>query len=424
MLDIKLLRDDMAAVEAMLEARANKLDLSKFKELDEKRRQLITESDQYKQERKTTSKQIGQLMKEGKDVEPIKARVSEIGERIKDLDSQLAETEEALHEILTWIPNMLDPTTPIGKGEDDNVEVDRWGVPPELDFPVKDHVDLGQDLGIMDFERAVKVTGARFCVLRGDGARLERALINFMTDVHMRQGYFEVLPPFMVNDKSMYGTGQFPKMREDCFKLEGFDYYLIPTAEVPVTNLHRDEILTENQLPINYQAFTPCFRSEAGSYGRDTRGLIRQHQFNKVELVKFTHPDHSTQEHEQLRKDAEEILQLLELPYRVMALCSGDISFSAAKCYDLEVWLPGQNTYREISSCSNFSDFQARRARIRFKDGKKSRFVHTINGSGLAVGRTLVAVLENHQQPDGRILIPKALRPYLNDQEYIEKQKL
>ncbi len=424
MLDIKLLRDDMAAVEAMLEARANKLDLSKFKELDEKRRQLITESDQYKQERKTTSKQIGQLMKEGKDVEPIKARVSEIGERIKDLDGQLAETEEALHEILTWIPNMLDPTTPIGKGEDDNVEVDRWGEPAKFDFTVKDHVDLGQDLGIMDFERAVKVTGARFCVLRGDGARLERALINFMTDVHMSQGYFEVLPPFMVNDKSMYGTGQFPKMREDCFKLEGFDYYLIPTAEVPVTNLHRDEILTENQLPINYQAFTPCFRSEAGSYGRDTRGLIRQHQFNKVELVKFTHPDHSTQEHEQLRKDAEEILQLLELPYRVMALCSGDISFSAAKCYDLEVWLPGQNTYREISSCSNFSDFQARRARIRFKDGKKSRFVHTINGSGLAVGRTLVAVLENHQQPDGRILIPKALRPYLNDQEYIEKQKL
>ncbi len=424
MLDIKLLRDDMAAVEAMLEARANKLDLSKFKELDETRRQLITESDQYKQERKTTSKQIGQLMKEGKDVESIKARVSEIGERIKDLDSQLAETEEALHEILTWIPNMLDPTTPIGKGEDDNVEVDRWGEPAKFDFTVKDHVDLGQDLGIMDFERAVKVTGARFCVLRGDGARLERALINFMTDVHMRQGYFEVLPPFMVNDKSMYGTGQFPKMREDCFKLEGFDYYLIPTAEVPVTNLHRDEILTENQLPINYQAFTPCFRSEAGSYGRDTRGLIRQHQFNKVELVKFTHPDHSTQEHEQLRKDAEEILQLLELPYRVMALCSGDISFSAAKCYDLEVWLPGQNTYREISSCSNFSDFQARRARIRFKDGKKSRFVHTINGSGLAVGRTLVAVLENHQQPDGRILIPKALRPYLNDQEYIEKQKL
>ncbi len=424
MLDIKLLRDDMAAVEAMLEARANKLDLSKFKELDETRRQLITESDQYKQERKTTSKQIGQLMKEGKDVEPIKARVSEIGERIKDLDGQLAETEEALHEILTWIPNMLDPTTPIGKGEDDNVEVDRWGEPAKFDFTVKDHVDLGQDLGIMDFERAVKVTGARFCVLRGDGARLERALINFMTDVHMRQGYFEVLPPFMVNDKSMYGTGQFPKMREDCFKLEGFDYYLIPTAEVPVTNLHRDEILTENQLPINYQAFTPCFRSEAGSYGRDTRGLIRQHQFNKVELVKFTHPDHSTQEHEQLRKDAEEILQLLELPYRVMALCSGDISFSAAKCYDLEVWLPGQNTYREISSCSNFSDFQARRARIRFKDGKKSRFVHTINGSGLAVGRTLVAVLENHQQPDGRILIPKALRPYLNDQEYIEKQKL
>lgn len=424
MLDIKLLREDIEAVEAMLRARSTELDLSKFKELDQKRRELITQGDQLKQERKSTSKQIGQMLKEGKDAEPVKAKVSEIGDRIKALDGELAETEAALNELLTWIPNMLDPTTPFGKGEEDNVEVSKWGEPGQFDFPVKDHVDLGQDLRIMDFERAVKVTGARFSVLRGDGARLERALINFMTDVHMRQGYFEILPPFMVNDKSMFGTGQFPKMREDSFKLDGFEYYLIPTAEVPVTNLHRDEILTEKQLPIHYQAFTPCFRSEAGSYGRDTRGLIRQHQFNKVELVKFTHPDHSKEEHEKLRQDAEEILQLLELPYRVMALCSGDISFTAAKCYDLEVWLPGQNAYREISSCSNFSDFQARRARIRFKDGKKSRFVHTINGSGLAVGRTLVAILENHQQADGRILIPKALRPYLNNQEYIEKQKL
>jgi len=424
MLDVKLLREDIEAVEAMLKARCNDLDLSKFKELDQKRRDLITNSDQLKQERKATSKQIGQMLKEGKDVEAVKAKVAEMGDRIKEMDAELAQTELDLDDILAWIPNMLDPTTPSGKGENDNVEVAKWGEPTAFNFPVKDHVDLGQDLGIMDFERAVKVTGARFCVLRGDGARLERALINFMTDIHRQQGYFEILPPFMVNDKSMYGTGQFPKMREDSFKLDGFEYYLIPTAEVPVTNLHRDEILSEKQLPIHYQAFTPCFRSEAGSYGRDTRGLIRQHQFNKVELVKFTHPDHSKEEHEKLRRDAEEILQLLELPYRVMDLCSGDISFAAAKCYDLEVWLPGQNTYREISSCSNFSDFQARRAKIRFKDGKKSRFVHTINGSALAVGRTLVAVLENHQQADGRILIPKALRPYLNDQEYIEKQKL
>ena len=295
------------------------------------------------------------------------------------------------------------------------------GEPAQFDFEARDHVDVGTALGIIDSETAVKITGARFALLRGDGARLERALINFMTDIHREQGYFEVMPPFIANDKSMYATGQFPKMKEDVFKLEGLEYYLIPTAEVPVTNIHRDEMLQEKQLPIRYQAYTPCFRSEAGSYGRDTRGLIRQHQFNKVELVKFVHPDSSGEALEQLKEDAAEILRRLELPYRVMALCSGDLSFSAARCYDLEVWLPGQNTYREISSCSNFKDFQARRARIRYKGEKGKGFVHTLNGSGLAVGRTLVAILENYQQADGRVRVPDALKPYLG-QDYIDKQ--
>jgi len=278
-------------------------------------------------------------------------------------------------------------------------------------------------LGIMDFEVAAKLTGARFVVLRGDGARLERALTSFMIDLHGEQGYFEVLPPFIVNGDSMYGTGQFPKMKEDVFKLEGLEYYLIPTAEVPVTNLFRDEIIDAERLPINYQAYTPCFRSEAGSYGRDTRGLIRQHQFDKVELVKFVHPDSSADELENLRRDAAAVLERLGLPYRTLALCSADISFAAARCYDLEVWLPGQEAYREISSCSNFRDFQARRARIRYRSGAEKGFVHTLNGSGLAVGRTMVAIIENYQQADGRILIPEALRPYMNNQQYIEKQK-
>lgn len=423
MLDIKLLREDLEAVQAMLDARGNDLDLSRFSELDKRRRELIAESDRLKNERKIASKEIGQLIKTGQDVEAIKSKVAQMGEQVKEMEASLVETEEKLDEIVSWVPNMLDPATPIGRSENDNVETARWGEPTLLDFPAKDHVDLGSDLGILDFETAVKITGARFALLRGDGARLERALINFMIDVHREQGYFEVLPPFMVNDKSMYGTGQFPKMKEDVFHIEGTDYYLIPTAEVPVTNIHRDEIIDEKKLPVYYQAFTPCFRSEAGSYGRDTRGLIRQHQFNKVELVKFVHPDHSNQELEKLRDDAEEILRRLKLPYRTMALCSGDISFSAARCFDLEVWLPGQNAYREISSCSNFLDFQARRAKIRFKDGKKTRPVHTLNGSGLAVGRTLVAILENYQQASGNIVVPEVLRPYLNGLELIEKQK-
>lgn len=421
MIDVKILRNDPALVVSCLKARGSKLNLSCFDELDSRRRSLISRSDSLKSDRKSSSKQIGQLIKAGGDPSEIKAQVSCISDEIKVLDNELHDVELAHHNLLATLPNFLDPATPMGNGEEDNVELSRWGSSIGHDFVSKDHVDLGVSLGILDFESAVKITGARFALLRGDGARLERALINFMTDLHHEQGYFEVIPPFIVNSDSMFATGQFPKMKDDVFKLEGHDYFLIPTAEVPVTNIHRDEILNEAQLPIFYQAYTPCFRSEAGSYGRDTRGLIRQHQFNKVELVKFVKPESSEQEHDNLLEDAAEVLRRLELPYRVMLLCSRDISFSASKCYDLEVWLPGQNAFREISSCSNFKDFQARRAKIRYK-GKQKEFVHTINGSGLAVGRTLVAILENHQQADGRIRIPDALRPYMKHQEFIEKQ--
>lgn len=422
MIDVKILRSNPEVVKASLDARGSSLDLGSFEELDKRRRGLITESDALKNEKKSVSKQIGQIIREGGDPSEIKAQVATISDKIKELDTELSAVEDKYNELLSWVPNLVDASTPVGRNEDDNEEVSRWGTPASYDFEVKDHVDLGTDLGILDFETAAKITGARFCLLRGQGARLERALLNFMIDVHEEQGYFEVMPPFMVNSDSMYGTGQFPKMKEDVFKLEEHDYYLIPTAEVPVTNIHRAEVIQGADLPLHYQAFTPCFRSEAGSYGRDTRGYIRQHQFNKVELVKFVKPETSADELEKLRDDAEEILRRLELPYRVMTLCSGDISFAASKCYDLEVWLPGQQAYREISSCSNFKDFQARRARIRYKDGKEKGFVHTLNGSGLAVGRTLIAVLENHQQADGRVRIPEALRPYMNGLEYIEKQ--
>lgn len=424
MFDVKLLRDDLESVEAMLRARHAKIDLSAFAALDQRRRDLIKETDSLKSERKTQSKKIGQMMKAGEDVEPVKAEVAKIGDRIKELDAELARCNSDLDELLSGIPNMLDASTPAGNSEDDNLQVALHGEPTAFDFEPKDHVDLGTHLGLFDFERAAKIAGARFCVLRGDAARLERALINFMCDVHHEQGYFEVMPPFIVNGDSMFGTGQFPKMKEDSFHLAGSDYHLIPTAEVPVTNLHRDEILNEKQLPLNYQAFTPCFRSEAGSYGRDTRGLIRQHQFNKVEMVKFVLPENSEAEHEKLRDDAEEILRRLELPYRVMLLCSADVSFAAAKCYDLEVWLPGQQAYREISSCSNFGDFQARRAKIRYKGASGKGLIHTINGSGLAIGRTLVAILENYQNADGSIRIPTALQPYMGNKTLIEKQPI
>lgn len=424
MLDLKFLRDHLDEVRAMLKSRKNSLDLSAFEALDRQRRELIQKSDELKNERKTTSKQIGMLIKNGEDTTAIKQRVSEIGDEIKELDKKQKEVNADLNDIVTRIPNMMHTSVPFGESEDDNVEIRTWGTPIVLDFEPKDHVDLGTDLRIMDMEAATKLTGARFAVLRGDGARLERALIQFMLDVHAEQGYFEILPPYIVNGDSMFGTGQFPKMKEDVFKLEGLDYYLIPTAEVPVTNLHRDEILKKEQLPICYQAFTPCFRSEAGAHGKDTRGLIRQHQFHKVELVKFVHPEQSEQELENLLSDAEEILKRLGLAFRVVQLCSADLSFSAAKCYDIEVWLPAQNKYREISSCSLFTDFQARRAKIRFKEDGKNQFVHTLNGSGLAVGRTLVAILENGQQKDGTIMIPEVLRPYMGGQTLIEKQKL
>ena len=349
----------------------------------------------------------------------------EVSSKIKELDKEKAGYEEKLNSILMEIPNIPHPSVPIGKNEEDNTLVKEVGEPVKFDFEPKAHWDLGENLGILDFERAAKIAGARFPLYMGAGSRLERALINFMLDIHTTEhGYREILPPFMVNRKSMTGTGQLPKFEEDLFKLEGWDYYLIPTAEVPVTNIFQDEVLNGEDLPIYFTAYTPCFRSEAGSYGKDTRGLIRQHQFNKVELVKFALPENSYEELETLLKNAETILERLELPYRVITLCTGDLGFSSAKTYDIEVWMPYQNKYREISSCSNFEDFQARRANIRFKTkGKKgTRLVHTLNGSGLAVGRTFAAICENFQQEDGSIVIPEALRPYLGGMKKIEKQ--
>jgi seryl-tRNA synthetase len=346
----------------------------------------------------------------------------EVSQKIKGMDEELKLVDEELNGFLLTVPNLPDPATPLGISESDNVLVRTWGEPGSYSFTPKPHWEIGEELGILDFECGAKLTGARFTVYRGAGARLERALINFMLDLHTgSHGYLEILPPFMVNSESMTATGQLPKFEEDLFKLKDSDFYLIPTAEVPVTNIHRGEILKKGDLPICYAAYTPCFRREAGSYGKDTRGLIRQHQFNKVELVKFTHPSESSAELEKLTQNAEKVLQLLQLPYRVMALCSGDIGFSASKTYDIEVWLPGQSCYREISSCSTFGDFQARRAGIRFREEEKSKpeFVHTINGSGLAVGRTLVAILENGQQADGSIVIPELLRPYMGGLERI-----
>ncbi len=346
----------------------------------------------------------------------------QVSQRIKAMDEELKQVDEDLHRFLLTVPNLPHPSTPVGASESDNVQVRTWGEPRQPGFEAKPHWEIGEALGILDFERAAKITGARFVLYRGAGARLERALINFMLDLHTGDhGYLEVLPPFMVNRDSMTATGQLPKFEEDLFRLVDPDFLLIPTAEVPVTNIHRGEILKRSDLPIRYTAYTPCFRREAGSYGKDTRGLIRQHQFNKVELVKFTHPSESDAELEKLTADAEKVLQLLELPYRVMALCSGDIGFSAAKTYDIEVWLPGQSCYREISSCSTFGDFQARRAGIRFREDEKAKpeFVHTLNGSGLAVGRTLVAVLENYQREDGSVVVPQALRPYMGGMERI-----
>ena len=418
MLDLKFVRDHIEPVRRMLHDRQVDLDLESFLGLDEERRQILREVEELKRRRNIASDGIAQMKQPRYDATSQIEEMREVSQRIKNLDQQLAAVQEKLDEILLLIPNMPHPSVAVGKDEHDNPVVKVWGQPPEFDFQPKPHWDVAESLGIIDFERAARMTGARFALYWGVGAALERALISFMLDLHTRlHGYLEVLPPFIVNAASLTGTGQLPKFKQDLFKLENSDYYLIPTAEVPVTNIHRNEVLEEDDLPRYYAAYTPCFRSEAGSYGKDTRGLIRQHQFNKVEMVKLVHPETSSDELESLLANAEAILQELGLHYRVVSLCTGDLGFSAAKTYDIEVWLPGQQTYREISSCSNFEDFQARRANIRYrrKGQTKTDFVHTLNGSGLAVGRTLVAILENCQQRDGSVIIPKALRPYVRN---------
>ena len=423
MLDIKYLRENFAAAEKALASRGGKIDLSGFQALDQQRRELLNEAEALKAEKNKVSALIGRT-KDKSQVQDEIARMKDVSAQIKGLDDQLREVADQLSELLMGVPNIPHEQSPVGASEDDNVEISLWGEKPSLDFTPKAHWDIGEDLGILDFERGSKLSGARFCVYFGAGARLERALINFMLDLHTGEhGYTETLPPFLVNRVSMTGTGQLPKFESDLFHTEGVDLFLIPTAEVPVTNIHRDEILAEKDLPLCYTAYTPCFRKEAGSHGKDTRGLIRQHQFNKVEMVKFTRPEDSDAELESLLKNAEKVLQLLQLPYRVIDLCTGDIGFSAARTFDIEVWLPGQECYREISSCSNFRDFQARRASIRFRreGAKKPELVHTLNGSGLAVGRTLLAILENYQQEDGSVLIPEVLRPYMGGLEKIEK---
>lgn len=422
MLDIKFVRENRELVQRMLQQRGYDLELQSILASDQERRQVIKEVESLKHERKAVSDQIAQMKKRGEDASEIITRMRQVSQRIKVLDQELAEREDELHQSLLLIPNVPHETVPVGKDEQDNPVVKRWGEISQFSFTPKPHWELGESLGILDFERAAKMTGARFTLYWGVGARLERALINFMLDLHTtKHGYQEVLPPFMVNSSAMTGTGQLPKFKEDLFKLEDWDYYLVPTAEVPVTSIYMNEILEEDDLPLYYTAFTPCFRSEAGSYGKDTRGLIRQHQFNKVELVKFTTPEQSYDELESLLLDAEEVLQELQLPYQVVTLCTGDLGFAAAKTYDIEAWLPGQQAFREISSCSNFGDFQARRANIRYRPRgkKKIAFPYTLNGSGLAVGRTLVAILENWQQEDGRVVIPPVLRPYMGGIEVI-----
>jgi len=423
MLDIKYLRENFDAAEKALATRGGGIDISAFKNLDQQRRELLGQAEILKAEKNTVSGLIGRT-KDKSQVQGEIARMKEVSAQIKELDDQLRGVEVQLNELLMGVPNIPHELSPVGLSEDDNVEIKTWGEKPQFDFEPKAHWDVGEDLGILDFERASKLSGARFALYMGAGARLERALINFMLDLHTDQhGYKETLPPFLVNRTSMTGTGQLPKFESDLFHTEDVDLFLIPTAEVPVTNIHRDEILADQDLPLCYTAYTPCFRKEAGSHGKDTRGLIRQHQFNKVEMVKFVRPEDSDAELESLLENAEKVLQLLQIPYRVVDLCSGDIGFSAARTFDIEVWLPGQDTYREISSCSNFRDFQARRAAIRFRreGAKKPELVHTINGSGLAVGRTLLAVLENYQQADGSVVVPEVLRPYMGGLEKIEK---
>lgn len=415
MLDLNFFRKNLDAVAQRLQQRGFALDRDVFLNLDARRRDALSEIEALRGERNARSKEIGALRKLGQDTEEAQARVRAIGDRISELEAGAQTADEEFRELLTGVPNLPHESVPAGKSAEDNAEIKRWGELRSFSFTPKAHWDLGAELGLLDFERAAKITGARFVVYKGALARLERSLINLMLDMHTaRHGYTEVLPPFLVNSASLFGTGQLPKFAADLFKVEGSDFWLIPTAEVPVTNLFRDETLMAQDLPIRYCAFTACFRSEAGSYGRDVRGIIRQHQFQKVELVKFTTPEQSYDELEALTENAEAILESLGLPYRRMLLCTGDMGFASAKTYDLEVWLPGLGEYKEISSCSNYEDFQARRAGIRVKAaGGKSEFAHTLNGSGLAVGRTLVAVLENYQQEDGSIVVPEALRPYM-----------
>lgn len=424
MLDVKLLRANLQEIKQKLAHRGEDLtDFDQFEELDAKRRELIVKVEELKGKRNEVSQQVAALKREKKDADHLITEMREVGEEIKTLDESLRTVEASLERIMLSIPNIPHESVPVGETEDDNVEVRKWGEVPEFSFEAKPHWEIADQLEILDFERAGKVTGSRFVFYKGLGARLERALFNFMLDLHVDEyGYTEVLPPYMVNRTSMTGTGQLPKFEEDAFKIREEDYFLIPTAEVPVTNMHRDEILAADELPINYAAFSACFRSEAGSAGRDTRGLIRQHQFNKVELVKFVKPEDSYEELEKLTNQAEKVLQLLGLPYRVMSMCTGDLGFTAAKKYDIEVWIPSQNTYREISSCSNFEAFQARRANIRFRREAKGKpeHVHTLNGSGLAVGRTVAALLENYQQEDGSVVIPEILRPYMGNREVIK----
>jgi len=425
MLDLSFVRDNLELVKQKMRERGLEDALGDFETIDRERRKFLLEAETRKARRNKVSDEIAALKKSKQDASALIAEMKQVGAEIQELDEKAKTYDEQLQELLRTIPNVPHPSIPVGGGPQDNQEVRRWGRPRQFDFEPKAHWDLGPALGILDFERATKIAGTRFAVYNGMGAKLERALANFMLDMHTKEhGYAEILPPFIVNSASMFGTGQLPKFKADLFKLEGTDYWLIPTAEVPVTNLYAGEVLEAERLPVKHCAWTACFRSEAGSYGKDTRGIIRQHQFQKVELVKFTLPESSYDELESLTRNAEAILQRLELPYRVVSLCTADLGFSSAKTYDLEVWLPAAREYKEISSCSNFEAFQARRANLRFRRGKsgKTELLHTLNGSGLAVGRTWVAVIENYQQADGSVIIPEALRPYLDGQERIRRQ--
>ena len=422
MLDIKFIRQHTDLVRQKLTERGQVLNLDEFIRLEEQRRNILQEVESLRNERNTVSKQVGEKKKRKEDASELIERMGTVSSRIKELDETLAQTEEKLNQLVMMIPNIPHESVVFGRSSEDNPVVRTWGEKRTFHFTPKPHWEIGENLNILDFGRGAKITGARFTLYRGAGALLERAVLNFMLDLHTQEhGYMEVLPPFMVNRDSMTATGQLPKFEEDLFRVDKVDYFLIPTAEVPVTNIHRDEVLSEKELPIYYVAYTPCFRAEAGSYGKDTRGLIRQHQFNKVELVKFSTPEGSYDELEKLTANAEEVLKRLNIPFRTVSLCSADLGFSSAKTYDLEAWLPGQETYREISSCSNFEDFQARRGSIRFRreEGGKIEFVHTLNGSGLAVGRTVVAILENYQEEDGTVTIPEALRPYMHGMDRI-----